>query len=577
MKPARFAISCLPLLFLLVCAPPALGRLPQAERIPANSILAVGVDNTAAAWKKIEALPLTVAVRNYLTTGTMANNLDWQSFLLEQQKLGEKTGFPVTPAEIMGNVFSNVAAYAVQGKESGSYGFVVLAGVKDRAKAAKLIQVFNEDVSAPTSDTLSEEQPKLEKIKIAGVDAWHLSDSSDLHVYYGLTGHGFVAGDSLEQVTAAMAEKAAGPGIGTNPQFNRLRDAINWDESDVCIWYDADAVLAMQPQVASALKGLAGKTNKYAITFNVMRDGIVGRSVTGADPAPKVASEQISMSGLKMIGASPLFAADYGLFDAKDIINQLNQFGGSMGAMGGMGGMDLSSSVSAFEEATSISLKNELAPALGTELIAAVNNFTPNTGGPMPNIDIIVGAKVKNAKLMQQVMTKFEKSLEVQMANNMVAAAMNGNAPTTPTFQTSTIDGMKIRSLRMQTGMVTLTPSYTITNGYLILSISPEAVQAAGRRLQGKQPGLDKSPAYQALRQIAGSEAKPFSFSLLDVNHIAQKVVRPFLPLMASGAGVDMQDAMIIIDQIVSRTTTFASLDTRQGGLTRSYIKLQMK
>ncbi|MCE5229152.1 hypothetical protein LLG95_06100 [bacterium] len=582
MKPSLM-LRALPLFVLMLAmAMPAFGRFPQADRIPANAMIAVGIENTAATWKKIEALPLTGALSDFLSTGSLTRNLDYQSFLLEKQKAAAKLGFPLTPDEIFTNVFSSVLFYSATNPDGGVGTTIAIIGLKDKAKAGKLLQVLS-DESAPaqTSGTLQTDDVKIEKVKIGAAQGWHMTTPEGDEYFYCIAGSNLYIGSTLASMTAAMTPMpSTARRLGSNEQFNRLRQAINWEQADVSVWYDADAMLAMEPQVAELIKDVAGgksQANKYVVTFNVLRDGIAGRSVYGSDPAPGIPNEQVTMNGLKLIAPAPFFGIDYGLFDSKDIVKEINGLGSSLGAVGAASGMgDLAEKIQSIEESTSISLKNELAPALGTEVVAAINTIKIGMG--IPQVDFVLGAKVRNAKLMQQVMTKFERFIEQNSSGNaMIGAALSGDAPTSQTFRSIQADGMTIRTIRIQSDAEPISPSYAITGGYLIIGISPESIQAAGARLQGRAAGLDKSPAYNGLMQMAGSGAHPYNFFVIDLNTIAQKLIRPYVPLFASRAGMDWSMVNVVFDQIIPRVSTFASMDTRQEKLVKSYMKLQMQ
>lgn len=583
MKSARIA-----LLFMLAMAATlsAHGRLPQSERVPANAFVAVGIDSTAATWKRIEALPLTAPIGDFLTTGSLVGNKGFQSFLRDQRELGKALGFPATPAELLANVFSNFTYYSLANPDGGQAVSVAIVGVKDKTKAAALIERFNRDI---TSGSL-ESEIRLDKVRIGPIDGWrlvvHESDNAALGIlnkifgteyFYGIASGNLVIGNNTAAVAAAAGPKRPDfKSIVTNERFNRLRSEINWNEADLSIWYDADAMLDLKPQVAENIKDLTGgkpQNNKYVVTFNVLRDGIAGRSVTAATPDSPARTEPIGMNGLKMIAPTPFFGIVFGMFDAKNAVSQANGLARSLGPLAGVGGIgNISEKISSFEDATSISLENELVPALGNELIVALNNLSVEAGPAQS--DMAFAAKVKNQALMRQVMTKYERSVE---KNRSADAALIAGAPAANAFTSIDADGVTIRTIRIEslTGPINL--AYAITNGYVVIGVSPEAVQSAVARLAGRQAGLDKSPAYTELMRMAGSGGRPFTFFVLDLGKIVPTVIRPFVPFVMGQAGIDMNSVHVIFDQIVPRVTTFASMDMRQDRFLRSYMKLQMK
>lgn len=582
----KFARNALLFLLAISAALSAQARLPQSERVPANAFLAIGIDSTAATWKRIEALPVTAPISDFLTTGSLIGNEGFQSFLRNQRELGKALGFPATPAELLTNVFGNFTYYSVANPDGGQAVSVAIIGVKSKTRAAALLKRFNEDLTSGSLDS----EIRLEKARIGPIDGWHMvvrqSDNAALGIlnklfgteyFYGIAGGNLVIGNNTAAVAAAAGPRPADfKSIMTNERFNRLRAEINWDAADLSMWYDADAMLDLKPQVAESIKDLTGgkpQNNKYVVTFNVMRDGIAGRSATTGVPEPSAQNEPISMNGLKMIAPTPFFGIVFGMFDAKNAVSQTNSLARSIGPLAGVGGIgNISDRIASFEEATSISLERELAPALGNELIVAVNNLSLEAGPAQS--DMAFAAKVKNEKLMRQVMTKFEKSVE---KNQSADAALIGTAPASNAFTSIDADGMTIRTIRIESITGSINPAYAITNGYVVIGVAPEAVQSAVARLAGRQAGLDKSPAYAELMQMANSGGRPFTFFVFDLGRIVRTVVQPIMPFMMGQAGLDVNSVHVIFDRIVPKVTTFASVDTRQDRFVRSYMKLQMK
>ncbi len=587
MKSLRVAAWLLMLTLTATLA--AQARLPQAEHIPANAFLAVGIDSTAATWKRIEALPVTAPVSDFLSTGSLVGNEGFQGFLRRQQQLGKALGFPATPAELLTRVFSSATYYSVANPDGGQAVAVAILGLKNRTKAATLLKRFNADV---TSGTL-ESEIRLEKTRIGSIDGWHLvvrqGDGVALGIlnklfgseyFYGIAGNSLVIGNNATAVAAAAGPVRDGfKAIATNDRFNRLRAELNWDTADLAIWYDADAMLDLKPQVAESIKDLTGgkpQNNKYVVTFNVLRDGIAGRSATLVVPESSAQNAPMSMNGLKMIAPTPFFGIVLGTFDARNAVSQTNSLARAVGPLAGVGGIgnlaDLADRIASFEEATSISLEKELVPALGNELIVGLNNLSLEAGPAQS--DIVFAARIKNEKLMRQIMEKYEKSVERDRAAD---AALIGSTPTSAAFTSVNAGGMTLRTIRIETMTGPINPAYAMAHGYLVVGVAPEAVQAAVGRLTGRQAGLDKSPAYTELMQMAGSDSRPFTFFVLDLGRIVRTIIQPFMPLLMGKLGLDVNGVHMIFDQIVPRVTTFASVDTRQDRCVRSYMKLQMK
>ncbi len=577
-------------LLALATAPVATAGLPQGDRVPSDATFAVGIEQAGQFWQRVEALPLTGAIYQFMQSPAMQRNLDYQAFLLEKQKLEAELGYPLTPQHLMSQIFDSLLLFGQPSAEGDIPDTVFILGVRDREQAQRLLeavdqraQAWADEVGANTPADPASQGIVFEKLQLDGVEARHLARpvmDRVVHHYYALTDHGIVIADQMSAFTSAIA--AAPPataGLNSNPQFTRLRDQLDWQQGDMVAWYDAAAFIDDTgiAEFFSSMPGM-GAVDKVALTFNMQPDGIVGRQVTSIQESagqPRPAGE--ALRGIRMVGAQPLVAFVYGLFDPEVTLEQLASFTGLdpfEGGLPGLGGVD--ESPNQFEQATGISLRDELAPALGNELIFALNSFAPNPMGMVPLVDLTLGASVRDPQRMQSVMDKLERALEEQMAGQAEQAAAMGEQVTTPTFQTTVLEGITIRSLQIQSPMFSISPSYTISDDFVIFGLNPQHVQAAVARLRGQQPALDTHESFAQLAGMAGGD-QPFSYTLVDSQRIIQTVVMPMLPFFAGAAELDMQQATEFINQVLGRIGWLASYEVRREDLVHSFSRIQMR
>ena len=566
---------------------PARAQMPFADRIPSNAMVAAGISNTGPVWQKLQQLPVTRGIQNFMASPTMMQNEGYQSFIKQRDAMSQKLGFPATLEHMMSEVFASGAFYMVPGPAQGEPGMVLLLGAKDKAKVAQMIQALddkNRQMSGQdaTTGTATAAQGYLfEKVQLGGVEASHLVSDTELgdseHMFYGLAQDALVVSNDRDAFTAALA--AAAQSIGANPDFQQLSGKLPWQQSDISFFMDADRLLQMAPQ-AAMLQNLPGmaKSNKIATTINVLPDGIVSRGVTTADPAAGVASVQgRTLEGLNTLPANPIIAFAYALFDAPTSLQSLDALSGMAAMMGAQSGMG--TPMADFEAATSISLQNELAPALGHELIFAFNDLAADPNNLLiPNIDLVFGASVTDRAKMETILGKLEaviaRQLNAAMSEGMDTA---GAAAAAPTYAWEAVQagGATIRTIQSP---LNVPFSHVLTDKYVFFSLAPQALQATLARTAAPQAGVTQSPIYQELAQMANG-AKPYSYTTVDFRALTQKVLLTYVPFVANmtGLGVDPMQINQFLMEIVAPLGVAAEYETRQDGLTMMYSRIKMQ
>ena len=228
----RFLSWMIAMILLWVAAPlPA--QSGQADRIPADTTLAVWVPDTGEVWQKAHALPLIQAIERYLNNPAITSDLDYQQFLLERDKMAQALGFPVTFDEFLGNIFNNASLYItpIQGGQTAG---VLNLGVKDIAKAAKLIETIdikNREAAALTADPsttapITKQTSIFEKIAIGGVDVSHFTkrnkSGKTVDSFYTLADGRLLYSNARSLIEQAIAGEPGAAGPLTSRSRSRL-------------------------------------------------------------------------------------------------------------------------------------------------------------------------------------------------------------------------------------------------------------------------------------------------------------------------------------------------------------------
>ena len=546
--------------------------LPFADIVPADAMIVAGIGQTGDFWQKAHALPLARGIEQYLNSPMVTGDLDYQTFVIERKKMEEKLGFPVSIDEFLGQVFGSALVYAAGAVESTEPSLVAILGVKDNEKAGRLVEVIDEKNQEQSDLSAEAGGSSFEKIEIGGVAVSHLLNDGANDIYYALADDRLIFGlgrGAFEQ--ALSGQPAADGGFASNPDAKTFTDKLPWTAADLVGYFDAGSLLQMGGGMPMGLPGLA-QPNKVAMALSVASDGFDVQAVSDHNPAHENPNIQpSSLDGLFAINTSPIFAVDYGIFDAATAVANLRQVFNMLGA--GMGGAP---TLETFELQTGISIDDELVPALGNELIFAMNDLGMNPMGfGIPMVDMIFGAKVGDQAKMSSVLTKIEQMIEGQMGGMMgmgMTDPNDPNMPPPPKFTSTPHEGTEIRTLEV--GMPGISPSHAIYNGYLLMSLNRESVLSAiSRSTQSTSIG-NSAIVGELSEALAGKP--PYSLSILDMSRVAE-AVSSFIPMLANpDAGVSAEQLTQIVSLIVARIGTVAQVDTGEGELMRTLMRVKM-
>lgn len=578
------------LALLLLTAAAAQAALPGQDRVPANALVALGIADTGKCCSKTSALALAKAINQYLDSPQVSDNISFQQYKLERDKLALALGYPATADEFMTNVFSSVLVYGLPpAQPQGKPVLTVVLGVKDKAKAESLVKTLDKrhtDMAAAKTTTTAEKTFTFEKITIAQTPVSHArvkgSGTDFEDAYYALGGDKFFFTNDAGMMGQLIEGKdKPAQTIDQNPSFSQLAGALPWKDADVAGWMDSGGLLTLlkNPALGSMINLGKAQAEKVAFTLNVEPDGIVGQ-VAGTPEETSLKPRQLQ--GMAYLSPEPLLAMVYGMLDPAKSYQELSGLisglllGAQMSAAGGAAGQ-ISNPLTELEQSLGISFQNDLVPALGNEALVSINslNINPLAGLAGLTVDLVVGVEVRDEAKMKALLAKFESTVESRLGG-MAPAATDPNAPAAPPKFHAIPGGIRTFS----TGSPMLSPSYALQGKYLLLSINAESLQAALGRAKNPQPAAVAEPAFAELAKLAGSD-QIYSFTVMDVRQLAQKVLSPVMGIVLLSGGGKMpveqqQMLMAVLTQVMPKIGTAAALETVQNGLARGYFKLKM-
>ncbi len=569
--------------------------MPHKQIIPLNTMLAIGVSDTRDFWRKSAPLPLVQALTQYLNGPELAADLDYQAIQLEIKKFEQQLGYPLTMEQMMGHVFSSFVLYALPAASGEIPPMVIILDAADPAKAAKLVEALDQqsrtyadnnatqpaapaDPTSPAMTAAPAATFKFERTTLDGIPVSHYSGALGLfnEGYYALTkDNRLIFATRPEVFTAAAKGQPGVQNITQNPNYAKLMGALPVADADMIGWMDADfMVQASNIGMIMGMMPFLTKSNKAAFALAAQNDGFLIKSTTTADRREKSANIQPgTLPGMALLPVNPLTATIDGGFDSAQLSQEITAMRALPMLMGGgAGGQD---PITSFEQSTGISIQQDLAPALGNEIIFGFNSFSfdpsQSTGlVALPQFDVILAAKVGNRQKFAGVMQKVEAYIQQRISGGGAGGASGVPAVT---FQDVPIGSLTGRTINA--GF--LTPSYVITGSYVIIGLSPKSLISALGRANGAAPSLAASPLLVELGNLSGNTGKYYSYNQVDVSQTIA-TIQNFLPMLLLNQPPARQAQMLaLINGVLARTGQMAALETRENNLPMTYVKLKMK
>ncbi len=560
----------------VVASPSSVADLPHAEAIGADALVVIGIDDTRDFWSKVEALPVAIALRQWFAGPTMQQDLDFQAFQLEVMKISEALGYEASIKELMSSVVDNALLVIGGGVQAAEPTFQLRMGINDEAKARKLIEVTTQRLrekvtqAADAAGTDTEELSQFNETEIEGTTAYHYAKPDGTEVVYGIADDMLLIANSQPAFQSMVAGAEPAQKLTDTENFRKTTGAIDWDDADFRVFLDADALASSG---GMQLPGLQ-QAGKAAIAGRILPNAIEAEAVTTYNQLEgSTTAKAGDLKGTFAASPQPLIAVDYGIFDGRKTLNQLRE----MMSAAQMSGFDLDSMLQSFESQTGISIEQELIPALGEDIVFALNGLQPNPMMPIfPSVDLVLGAEVADEAKMQTVITKVEALLQQAFAGmSMMMQGQTGAdaAPQGPQFTTMNVEGVDVRTIT--TGLPGLSPSHASVDGYWVISPSLEGLQAALARKRSGQD-VSTSPIYNELAGRAGDDPR-LSYSEVNIARILLAVMPMISPYLGDTSDPDTAKGLSFVNDVMSRVGSMASTDVLVDGMNKSYIKVQFQ
>lgn len=555
--------------FVLISAAPRTEAAP-IDRIPGDASVAFVIDDTAALYNKGMQLPTAKTILACMDDPSFTGSLDYQEFQLERQKLAAELGYPVSGEEFMVNIFENMVIYSSSMEEMQDGVLSCALGVKDQAKAQKLIDVLVKRANAKAAEAAVNGAPvqSVETLDIAGVTVLHNPVGATSEPTMAL-GEGVLYITGSVDAMRAMLEPAPGvASLAGSATYKKL--AALTGKGEMNFWFDGKDMNSMggmtlqlpnMPETMLTLASISLEPNGVSAT------AANSFSTTALYPSMKPGP----LPTLKSITPNALLAMSSHKFDSEMIVGMLKQLmefqaSFSPGAAG-------ASPLQAFENATGISVDNELTPALGNEIAFAINNIQASPASMIPQVDIGFAVAVRDAGKAHAVMGKFEKYLENQTAS--MAMPGPGGTPQGPVFADSTAGGVPCRSLTLPM-MPMFSPAYCFKDDILYVALSVESLGSAMTRSAGQQVSATGSDAYAEMVRRTGSDHL-YTYTCMDMNSL-KSLVLMYLPMLGMQMPtLDQQQAQTVLSQVLGSISyaAFTEYSSGDSDMSKTWIQMQ--
>ena len=316
------------------------------------------------------------------------------------------------------------------------------------------------------------------------------------------------------------------------------------------------------PQAAKLLKGYDSMAGRGKIEAN----RFVFESSQAIDPSSGnpmldvISVEPSSLKAMGYAGNSPWLSLSVNLLSIDKILNLLQQ---SAAASGPMAEAQFQNNLAALETGLGMSLRDEIAPALGPEALFSLNTLDLN---PMVlftrafsdlSADLLIALEVRNKTQIANLMKMIEGRISQQMAVNMAMSATP--APQPEVFRSETYNGVELRLAQLP-GQTALSPGYAFHEDFLILGMTADNLKAAINRKNGAQSSMALNSQLVRLRSQFGHGASN-GVALLNAGAIVGKIREFAMPMIQMQAAADPNQAMAIngVFDILGTFDTLAS------------------
>ncbi len=524
-----------------VLALPRHARQALADRVPADAVVYVG-------WKGGDSLGPAYEASQLKGVADAANLKQQVASLLaravdDAAKRGDQQG---AAAKLLRSAVETMAKYPT----AFYFGGLDLTDPDQPLPKLAILCESGKDVGATLADQLtkaSADAPNRKVPLIAKVVGNYLVVST---------------GETGKPVEALLA-KPDGPSLATEPAFVAALGQVTQKDPLIVVYASGDKLLRMTndavtqgnntraqqiwPRVVAIL-GLNGFQNA------LFTGGFDGR-LWSTQAFVKLAKDRAGLPGL--LDTPPLTEATLKMLPKDAAWAGVLQFDGPRlladlrngAALQGQNGAQQFDQMLALAKGfLGVDLQKDLLAALGTEWVYY--------GGPDSAGASVRGLTVINKLKDEKALAKTMETL-ADFANGIIA--QRAGADSKVSIKTQNLGDLDVTTLTLPDS----TPSWTISGGCLVISTSPQGVQAAAQRLAKPGPSILENEDYTALVKKLGV-AKPSGVAFTDLPRTAADsyalLTKLAARLAAQAAGKDAPFTLPPLDKITPWLSPMASV-----------------
>ncbi|MCX7011918.1 MAG: DUF3352 domain-containing protein [Candidatus Sumerlaeota bacterium] len=569
----------------------ARAQAPKPAAMLADSVLGIEAPDLGKTWTSFSATTLNASVQALLNSAATQNNPGWKDFQEKKAAFEQKLGFPISPKDVCGEIVKGLSLSVAPRGKTKEADWLLVFQLGNAEKFQKLFNAIREEAAADAGvalDTTTEKYKNAEIVTLGpgkgaaasapaeGVAAESRPAQAKV-AYAAVFGSSFAA--SNDKAILQQAIDGAGARLGMPEAASTAFKAMKGSNFDLTLFADyaalansADADLSRVPKMFQGVKSLAAGASispkeidtEAVYVIDEKSDNLMAKSFN-AKPE-KLAALSIAPAG----GWLTVALNNLNLQAMLDAVRAILAMAPDPNAV-----QNFNNGLAQADQQLGFSLEKDLIPALGSNMVFALNRMTINPLMPAASqVDLTLGLQMKDAAKVEQILGSVEKQIAAQAPPNLGApGGMPGSAPASAPelFQSAEHQGATIRYAQIP-GLQTLSPGYAIDGEYLILNATLDNIKAAIDRHHGA-PSAANSPLLQTLAERSG-QAEANSVMLVEFSSIVQyakDMATPFLQMAAGQQGPEKMEAINLLFNALQSIKQCASTTRRDGGIIHSF------
>jgi hypothetical protein len=217
------------------------------------------------------------------------------------------------------------------------------------------------------------------------------------------------------------------------------------------------------------------------------------------------------------------------------------------------------------ETSLGMSVRNDIAPALGPEALFSLNSLTLNpmvlfTRQPTDvSADLLLGVQIRDEAKAGALMKTIEDRLSQQLAPLMAmnAAPAAAPAPASEVFKAEMYNGVELRTVQLPM-LAGWSPGYAFHGNFLLIGTTTANLKAAIDRKGGTKPSAASNAQLAGLRSQFGHSAAN-GVALLNTGALVAKIREIAMPMIQMQAAANPNQAMAM-NGVFDVLATFGTL-----------------